>query len=100
MLDELAPVSSVGRSKPRHISGRIELKSALPCANITVLDTLWSGFGEDQLIFGSNWPVSGGRAPLATVVGIVHDYFTANGDLAAAKFFHSNSQSAYAWRMR
>jgi L-fuconolactonase len=66
----------------------------------TVLDTLWKNFGEDRLVFGSNWPVSDGGAPLTTVVGIVHDYFGAKGERAAAKFFLGNSQTAYAWRNR
>jgi len=65
-----------------------------------VLDTLWTLFGEDRLIFGSNWPISNGGAPLETVVGVVRDYFTAKGDLAAAKFFRGNSQLAYAWQKR
>lgn len=63
-----------------------------------VLDTLWSLFGEDRLIFGSNWPVSNRGAPYETVVGIVRDYFTEKGARAAAKFFLTNSQTAYAWR--
>ncbi len=63
-----------------------------------VLDTLWKLFGEDRLIYGSNWPVSNGGAPYETVVGIVQDYFIAKGGKAAAKFFLGNSQSAYAWR--
>jgi predicted TIM-barrel fold metal-dependent hydrolase len=65
-----------------------------------VLDTLWTLFGEERLIFGSNWPVSDGKAPLATVVGIVHDYFNAKGEAAAAKFFYGNSQTAYQWQKR
>ena len=65
-----------------------------------VLDSLWTLFGEDRLIFGSNWPVSTGGAPYETVVGIVQDYFTSKGERAAAKFFLGNSQAAYAWRPR
>ncbi len=65
-----------------------------------VLDTLWKLFGNDRLIFGSNWPVSNGGAPYETVVGIVQDYFTAKGETAATKFFHGNSQAAYGWRPR
>ena len=65
-----------------------------------VLDTLWKLFGEDRLIYGSNWPVSNGGAPYETVVGIVKDYFTARGEKAAAKFFNGNSQAAYGWRER
>ena len=65
-----------------------------------VLDRLWTLFGEDRLIFGSNWPVSDGGAPLETVVGIVHDYFTTKGKRAAAKFFYGNSQTAYQWQKK
>ena len=65
-----------------------------------VLDALWAIFGEDRLLFGSNWPVSEHAAPFATVVGVVRDYFAAKGERAAAKFFLGNSQAAYAWRKR
>jgi predicted TIM-barrel fold metal-dependent hydrolase len=65
-----------------------------------VLDTLWKLFGEDRLLFGSNWPVSDRAAPLATVVGIVRDYFMDKGDKAASKFFLTNSQAAYGWKNR
>jgi len=65
-----------------------------------VLDTLWQLFGEDRLLFGSNWPVSERGAPLETVLGIVREYFTAKGERAAAKFFLANSQTAYAWPKR
>ena len=65
-----------------------------------VLDALWALFGEDRLVFGSNWPVSERAAPFATLVGIVRDYFAGKGDRAAAKFFHGNSVAAYAWRKR
>lgn len=65
-----------------------------------VLDTLWERFGEDRLIFGSNWPVSERGAPLATVVGIVRDYFVQKGDAVAAKYFQDNARRAYAWPKR
>jgi|GEM_PF-98921 len=65
-----------------------------------VIDALWDLFGEDRLIYGSNWPVSNGGAPYDTVIGIVHDYFTSKGERVAAKFFLGNSQTAYAWQAR
>ena len=88
-----------------NVSALVEQTAKKPAPRVVgyyrpVLDTLWSQFGEDRLIFGSNWPVSGSGTPLATVVGIVHDYFTAKGRRAATKFFHDNSQTAYAWRQR
>jgi predicted TIM-barrel fold metal-dependent hydrolase len=65
-----------------------------------ILDSLWELFGEDRLLFGSNWPVSSRYAPYEVVVGIVREYVGAKGDKVAAKFFHGNSQAAYGWRKR
>jgi len=65
-----------------------------------VLDALWNLFGEDRLVFGSNWPVSDRAAPLAGIVAIVRDYVATEGDRAAAKFFAVNSRAAYKWRKR
>jgi predicted TIM-barrel fold metal-dependent hydrolase len=65
-----------------------------------VLDNLWELFGEDRLIYGSNWPVSNGAAPYETVVGIVREYFTAKRERAAAKFFLANSKTVYGWVAR
>jgi predicted TIM-barrel fold metal-dependent hydrolase len=60
-----------------------------------VLDTLWNCFGEDRLVYGSNWPMRHDIVPLANVIGIVRDYFIAKGERVAEKFFHDNSQAAY-----
>jgi len=65
-----------------------------------VLDSLWKFFGEDRLVFGSNWPVGDRAAPLSTIVAIVREYFTGKGAKAAAKFFVGNSQAAYVWKKR
>ncbi|MEQ2007566.1 MAG: amidohydrolase family protein [Limisphaerales bacterium] len=64
------------------------------------MDVAWNAFGPDRLIYGSNWPVSERFAKLATVQGIVHDYFSAKGPDALAKFFARNAQAAYGWVRR
>jgi predicted TIM-barrel fold metal-dependent hydrolase len=61
-----------------------------------VLDALWDTFGPDRLIYGSNWPVSDSRADYATVFGIVRQYFSEKGDVAARKFFTDNARKAWA----
>jgi predicted TIM-barrel fold metal-dependent hydrolase len=64
------------------------------------LDELWQTFGEDRLLYGSDWPNS---VPLGTyeqVFGIVHEYFTAKGREAAEKYFWKNSVAAYKWVRR
>jgi predicted TIM-barrel fold metal-dependent hydrolase len=65
-----------------------------------VLDALWKAFGEDRLLFGSNWPVSEHAASYATVVGIVCEYFQGKGGGASRKFFHENAGAAYKWPKR
>ncbi len=62
-----------------------------------VLDHLWETFGEDRLIYGSNWPVSDKGAPYEGVFRIVREYFAAKGQTASEKYFWRNSQAAYRW---
>ena len=59
------------------------------------VDVLWDAFGEDRLIYGSNWPVSERFAPYKVVQQIVNDYFSAKGDAVKAKFFWQNAKAAY-----
>jgi L-fuconolactonase len=59
------------------------------------LDVLWQAFGEDRLVFASNWPVSSPYAPLSTVLGIVQAYFADKGAAANDKCFAKNAKAAY-----
>lgn len=67
---------------------------------LPILDHCWNCFGEDRLVYGSNWPVceKGGR--YADQFKIVNDYFGAKGREAAEKFFWKNSLAAYQWVQR
>ena len=65
-----------------------------------VLDHLWNRFGEDRLIYGSNWPVSDRGAPYDVVFKIVRDYFMDKGSGAMEKYFWKNSLNAYRWLER
>jgi len=60
------------------------------------LDVLWQAFGEDRLIYGSNWPVSE-RAGDYYVEGIniVKQYFQEKGEAAYQKYFWQNAQAVY-----
>lgn len=60
-----------------------------------VLDALWEIFGEDRLIYGSNWPVSDRAAPYATVYRIAYAYFEEKGRQALEKFLRLNAIAAY-----
>ena len=61
------------------------------------LDALWETFGEDRLIFGSNWPVVERAGTLAQSLNLVKTYFAEKGEAAAAKYFWQNAKAVYKW---
>ncbi|MBI4877254.1 MAG: amidohydrolase family protein [Acidobacteria bacterium] len=62
------------------------------------LDGVWSLFGPDRVIYGSNWPVCEKVGSYADVQKVVLAYFTAKGPEAAERYFWKNSQAAYRWQ--
>jgi L-fucono-1,5-lactonase len=64
------------------------------------LDALMGIFGEDRVIFGSDWPNSDGTAPIQAIVGIAKEYFAAKPTTVAEKYFWRNSAAAYKWVKR
>lgn len=84
------------------VSGLVETTPHRPApANVEyyapTLDVLWEAFGEDRLVYGSNWPVSERFADYATVQRIVAEYFKAKGKEATEKYFWKNAKVAYKW---
>src|SRR5262245_12647077 len=51
-----------------------------------ILDAIWDIFGDDRLIYGSNWPVTDLFAPYAVVFSIVRGYVEGRGKSAMEKF--------------
>jgi L-fuconolactonase len=64
------------------------------------LDKLIDLFGEDRILFGSDWPNSDGVAPIEKVVGVVREYFSGKPRALAEKYFWKNSIAAYKWVKR
>jgi predicted TIM-barrel fold metal-dependent hydrolase len=64
------------------------------------LDYLFEMFGEDHVIFGSDWPNSFAVDNLPAIVKIVKDYFSTKSRQAAEKYFWKNSLAAYKWVKR
>jgi predicted TIM-barrel fold metal-dependent hydrolase len=64
------------------------------------LDYLIGTFGEDRIVFGSDYPNSDGVAPLDKVVGVVKQYFSARPRALQEKYYWKNSVAAYRWRKR
>jgi L-fucono-1,5-lactonase len=64
------------------------------------LQQLVGRFGEDRILFGSDWPNSDGVAPLDKVVGVVREFFQMQPREVAEKYFWKNSLAAYKWIKR
>ena len=61
------------------------------------LDATWKAFGEQRLLFGSNWPVADRAASYADVHALVASYVRGRGAEAERWFFNAASQAAYRW---
>ena len=64
------------------------------------LDLLVATFGDDRVLFGSDWPNSDGVAPVNQVFKIAKDYFASKPRALAEKYFWRNSVAAYKWVKR
>ncbi|MYF73716.1 MAG: amidohydrolase [Gemmatimonadetes bacterium] len=84
------------------VSGMVERAAQQPAPDdpayyVPTLDVLWHAFGEDRLVYGSNWLVCERAAPYETVLSIVTHYIENKGPEAMEKFFWKNSKAAYKW---
>lgn len=81
----------------RRVSGQVRQDLAFYRAT---LDELWDIFGENSLMYGSDWPNSDQWAPYSTVFRLVQEYFVGKSPEAQGKFFYQNSIAAYRWAKR
>ncbi|MDP9172175.1 MAG: amidohydrolase family protein [Acidobacteriota bacterium] len=78
----------------RRVNGNIQEDPAFYKSGI---DELYAIFGEDRLIYGSDWPNSDQWAEYPVELKIVRAYFMAKGQAIAEKYFWKNSLAAYRW---
>jgi predicted TIM-barrel fold metal-dependent hydrolase len=64
------------------------------------LEYLFEAFGEDRVIFGSDYPNSYGVATIPEEVGLVKQFFANKSRAVAEKYFWKNSARAYKWKPR
>ncbi len=64
------------------------------------LDELWGVFGEDRMVYGSDWPNSDGLGTYDQVLKVVQDYMATKPRTVAEKYFWKNSRAAYRWKPR
>jgi L-fuconolactonase len=61
------------------------------------LDEMWEAFGEDRVIYASNWPVSESISDYETLERVPLQHAFEKGGSATRKFCSLNSQRAYRW---
>jgi predicted TIM-barrel fold metal-dependent hydrolase len=64
------------------------------------LDAIWDIFGEDHILFGSDWPNSDHVATYSQTFSIVRGYMARKTPAAREKYFWKNSIAAYKWQRR
>ncbi len=84
------------------ISGMVELAQDTPPPEDPayyrpVLDVLWHAFGEDRLLYASNWPVSWRYAAYRKVQSLAIACFESKGSEVLDKIMGGNSREAYRW---
>lgn len=65
-----------------------------------VLDVAWTTFGEQRLVYGSNWPVSERFAPYSTVQKLAVAFAKSHGEEVARRVLHDNAKEVYDWPER
>jgi L-fuconolactonase len=61
-----------------------------------ILDLAYECFGEDRIVFGSDWPVSETTGDYASVMTLTRAYFEPKGPGICGKLFHANAIKFYA----
>lgn len=64
------------------------------------LEYLFGMFGEDRVIFGSDYPNSYGVATIPEEVGLVRRFFSTKSRAVQEKYFWKNSARTYKWKKR
>ena len=61
-----------------------------------ILDLAFECFGEDRLVYGSDWPVTKNTGNYASVLTLTRSYFEPKGAEICGKLFHRNAERFYA----
>jgi L-fuconolactonase len=60
-----------------------------------VLDLSWECYGEDRIVYGSDWPVTRTSGDYASVLKLTRAYFDSKGKEVTAKLFYKNAARFY-----
>jgi L-fuconolactonase len=82
---------------PVLVNGKLQTD---PHAYQAPLDAIWDVFGEDHILFGSDWPNSDHVTTYPRTISIVRGYMAHKSLAAREKYFWKNSVAAYKWKPR
>jgi L-fuconolactonase len=99
LLHELAQNKNVFAKLSEVEAARSELGASESFYKET-LDGLWNVFGEDHVLYASDWPNSDHHATYMKTITILRDYAATRSRTEQEKFFAKNSVVAYRWRSR
>jgi L-fuconolactonase len=99
LLHHLAKNTNVFVKLSEVIAARIE-QSAGPTFYKDTLNSLWDVFGDDHVLYASDWPNSDHHATYQETIAVVRDYVGTKSQAAQEKFFWKNSVAAYRWKPR
>ena len=60
-----------------------------------IFEVVYEAFGEDRVIYGSNWPVPDRGGEYHEQLAIIHDYFAPKGRAVLEKLFWKNAAAFY-----
>lgn len=61
-----------------------------------ILDLAFESFGEDRLVYGSDWPVTKTTGEYESVLELTRSYFESKSPDVCEKLFHRNAEKFYA----
>jgi L-fuconolactonase len=60
-----------------------------------ILEVLWNEFGQDRIIYGSNWPVTKHTGSYKSFVKLVDQFISSKGQAARESYYWENASRAY-----
>ncbi len=60
-----------------------------------VLETIWDAFGQDRILYGSNWPVTKHTGTYASFVNLVDAFIDSKGQEAKEHYYWKNASRIY-----
>ena len=64
------------------------------------IDLIWNHFGDDRVLYGSDWPNSDQWGDYRSVLNVVREFCKTKPISVAEKYFWKNSVAAYRWTKR